>query len=278
MPEVVKQGHLFKVYPPLYHIDDKERPFISNKGELTELYMKAVIKRYQVRTISGDYFNKDEFWEFLFDVVDYRFTLSELYNFYKIPRELIEIIAAGLTLSGAIDSRTGEPKIVEGIFDDPKFVRTFMQFVQKTFPEMNLSGNNMVGVANGARASVTINYRFVKKIASLIPIYEKYGCNLGVKEKNTEERQMTILQFLDATYSLTPKVLARFKGLGESNEEELWETTLNPANRILVQLTMDNIERDMEIFRKLKSDRLVYRRQRKEMIESFKIRYEDLDN
>lgn len=278
LPEVVKQGHLFKVYPPLYHIDDKERPFIGNKGELTELYMKAVIKRYKVRVIRGDYFDKDEFWEFLFDVVDYRFTLTELYNFYKIPRELIEIVAAGLTLSGAIDSRTGEPKIVEGIFDDPKFVRSFMQFVQKSFPEMNLSGNNMTGVANGVRASVTINYRFIKKIASLIPIYEKYGCELGVKEKNTEERQMTILQFLDVTYSLTPKVLARFKGLGESNEEELWETTLNPANRILVQLTMDNIERDMEIFRKLKSDRLIYRRQRKEMIESFKIRYEDLDN
>ena len=46
----------------------------------------------------------------------------------------------------------------------------------------------------------------------------------------------------------------------------------------VVQLTMDNIERDMEIFRKLKSDRLIYRKQRKEMIESFKIRYEDLDN
>ena len=89
---------------------------------------------------------------------------------------------------------------------------------------------------------------------------------------------MTILKFLDDTYGLTPKILARFKGLGESNEEELWETTLNPANRILVQLTMENIERDMEIFRKLKSDRLIYRRQRKEMIESFKIRYEDLDN
>ena len=266
------------MYPPLYHIDNKEHPFIGNKGELTELYMKAVVKRYQVRLARGDYFNKDEFWEFLYDVVDYRFTLTELYNFYKIPRELIEIIAAGLTLSGAIDSRAGESRLVDGILDDPKFIRNFMQFVQRFFPEMNLSGNNLAGVANGVRATITINYRFIKKISYLVPIYEKYGCELGVKEKNVEERKMTILQFLDDTYGLTPKILARFKGLGESNEEELWETTLNPANRILVQLTMDNIERDMEIFRKLKSDRLIYRRQRKEMIESFKIRYEDLDN
>lgn len=278
LPEIVTTGHLYKVYPPLYHIDNKEHPFIGNKGELTELYMKAVVKRYQVRLARGDYFNKDEFWEFLYDVVDYRFTLTELYNFYKIPRELIEIIAAGLTLSGAIDSRAGESRLVDGILDDPKFIRNFMQFVQRFFPEMNLSGNNLAGVANGVRATITINYRFIKKISYLVPIYEKYGCELGVKEKNVEERKMTILQFLDDTYGLTPKILARFKGLGESNEEELWETTLNPANRILVQLTMDNIERDMEIFRKLKSDRLIYRRRRKEMIESFKIRYEDLDN
>lgn len=240
--------------------------------------MKAVIKRYQVRVIRGDYFDKDEFWEFLFDVVDYRFTLTELYNFYKIPRELIEVVTAGLTMSGAVDSRTGEPKLVDGIIENPKFIRNFMQFVQRFFPEMNLKGENLVGVANGVRATVSINYRFIKKISSLVPIFEKYGCELGVKEKNNEEQKMTILQFLDVTYSLTPKVLARFKGLGESNADELWETTLNPANRILVQLTMDNIERDMEIFRKLKSDRLIYRRQRKEMIESFKIRYEDLDN
>lgn len=240
--------------------------------------MKAVIKRYQVRTIKGDYFSKDLFWEFLFDVVDYRFALTELYDFYKIPRELIEVIAAGLTLCGAIDSRVGEPVLVEGIFENQKLIRDFMQFVQKFFPEMNLHKNNLIGVANGVRASVEINYRFIKKIGSLVPIYEKYGCEIAVKEKGNEEQKMTILKFLDDTYSLTPKILARFKGLGESNEEELWETTLNPANRILVQLTMENIERDMEIFRKLKSDRLIYRKQRKEMIESFKIRYEDLDN
>ena len=277
-PEIITEGHLYKVYPPLYRIDDKDHPFIGNKGELVEMYMKAVVKGYKVRLVSGDYFDRDEFWEFLFDVVDYRFTLTELYNFYKIPRELIEVVAASLTRYNAIDTRSGEAVLVPGILDDPKFIRNFMQEVQKRFPEINIKKESLGGVANGSTVSVNINYRFIKKIANLVPIYQKYGYELGVKEKNAEERKMTILEFLDATYSLTPKIITRFKGLGEANPEQLWETTLNPANRILVQLTMKDIERDMEIFRKLKSDKLIYRQQRKNMIESYKIRVEDLDN
>lgn len=278
LPEIITTGHLYKVYPPLYHIDSKEKPFIGNKGELVELYMKNVTKRYKLRTMESDYFTKDEFWAFLYETVDYRDMLRFLYDFYKVPSEFIEVIAAALTIHHGIDSRSGVPQLIPGALEDPKFIRDFMQEIQRKFPETTIKGETIYSVADGRRCSIRVNYRFIKKISDLVPIYERYGYMIGVKEKNTEDRVMTILDFLNDTYHLTPKIITRFKGLGESNPDQLWETTLNPRNRIMVRLTMENIERDMEIFRKLKSDRLIYRRQRKEMVEGYRIRVEDLDN
>ena len=86
------------------------------------------------------------------------------------------------------------------------------------------------------------------------------------------------MEFLDNTSKLTPKIISRFKGLGEADADQLWETTLNPENRTLVQLTFDDIERDIEIFMKLKSDKPAYQKQRKAMFEGYKIRRDDLDN
>lgn len=278
LPEIITTGHLYKIYPPLYHIDSAEKPFIGNKGELVELYMKNVIKKYKLRVLTSDYFNKDQFWSFLYETVDYRDMLRFLYDFYKVPAELIEVIAAGLVIHGGIDARGSEPRLIPGILDDPMFIRDFMQEVQKKFPESSIKNDTIYSIANGRRCSIRINHRFIKKISSIIPVHERYGYMLGVKEKQVEERQMTILDFLNDTHYLTPKIITRFKGLGESNADQMWETTLNPANRIMVRLTMDNIERDMEIFRKLKSDRMIYRRQRKEMVENYTIRLEDLDN
>ncbi len=73
-----------------------------------------------------------------------------------------------------------------------------------------------------------------------------------------EEKEKIILEMKSGNSTIN---VQRYKGLGEMNKDQLWDTTMNPANRILKQVTIDDAEETDSVFTMLMGDEVPPRKQ-----------------
>ena len=85
-----------------------------------------------------------------------------------------------------------------------------------------------------------------------------------VLESGTTRKELTHLRELVAEIRRLGErgiTVTRFKGLGEMDPEELWDTTLDPTKRTLLKVTMDNAAEAEKLFRTLMGEEVEGRRQ-----------------
>jgi len=124
---------------------------------------------------------------------------------------------------------------------------------------------------------LTLFYRYFKPLIEAgylyiaqPPLY-KIQAGKEIKYAYTEDQKADILKVLKKTSGIN---IQRYKGLGEMNSQELWETTMNPEKRVLLQVNVENAREADKIFDILMGDEVL---PRKKFIQTYAKKVQNLD-
>jgi DNA gyrase subunit B len=264
MRDVIERGHLFIAQPPLFKVSQgKKDTYIKDETELSRFLLSRVAENVKVTPQAGLTIGGDTLVTLLQRIEEYRAHARKLAS-RGIPREALDILFS----EGIFDkSSLGESDKL-GALETALKNAGFDGVRQLTDEETETPFVRFLSSRNGSSRQIVINGEFLsqydfRQMGKAFAQLAGFGLPPYALEHGGDT---TVLPTADALieqiYELGKKGLSisRYKGLGEMNPEQLWETTMNPETRRLLQVRIEDGVGAEEVFTILMGDQVEPRR------------------
>ena len=281
MPEIIRAGHLFIAQPPLFKVaKGRSEVYLKDQAALDRYLVEAGLSGRVLETTGGARSGAD-----LEALVDHAIRMRNLMAF--VPRRYDPAIIEALALAGALvpdisgeartqaleaaaawlqrgdtearwsarlaDDGTAEvERLWRGVTDHHKIEAAFLASAEARKLARLAAENAEVysGSARFVRASAAVE---APEPEATEDEEAAPAATRSAKDDTAITRPSQLLELVLAA-GRRGLSISRYKGLGEMNAEQLWETTLDPENRILLQVKVEDADVTDEIFTRLMGD------------------------
>ena len=272
---LIDRGYLYIAQPPLYRAhNSRMEKFIKDDYELNAFLMQRVSDDMEVEAPNGTLFRGEEI----------KALMGQIEN---ISHRVRDAELAGINRDLFLALVDVEDRVTPDCLTSGTRCYDFLKergYELTTETEAHEDGDRVFALienANGHRTRVSVEF-FISKMylnswEALDAIRQKCGgLSFMLRNKEQEYAASDIFDLHALTLEEARKGLniQRYKGLGEMNPEQLWVTTMNPENRTLLRVTVEDAEAASDTFEQLMGDRVEPRR---EFIERNALTVRDLD-
>jgi DNA gyrase subunit B len=287
MPDLVEKGHLFIAQPPLYKVKrGKQERYLKDEATLEDHLIELGTENIRVRATNDgngltgqslqSFVKKVSRWEKLMALI-----MRKRKNRVVIEGLLLEEQFSEETLKDEKALRSIESRLVSYInLTAPD--QAPVSCALEEDPEHNCFKLICATRTNGSRSQTVIDREFLisaeyKEIKKLFSDLTSIGVPPYAVENGDQQAQLRslteVLKYI-MEGGKKGQYIQRYKGLGEMNPDQLWETTMNPETRILLQVRVEDAVEANDIFSTLMGDEVEPRRK---FIEDHALTVKNLD-
>ncbi|MBF0201293.1 MAG: DNA gyrase subunit B, partial [Desulfamplus sp.] len=276
MPDLITRGYLYIAQPPLFRVGKgKSGIYLKDEAEYRDYLVRRVCEQKDVYICGSDTpLGDDQLYTFLKDLSDYYNAVDRLERKEYDINLLIMLIRADLRDKFFLQSRDNMASL-KNLLDQAGYVTGEMEYSS----ELDIYEMDVMEGQRSENAALTSMDKVILRVGKSLISTSDYKIMLRnfdkIQEMNlppfkvlptgTTEKEVlcedtsTFFHYImgEAKKGIS---IQRYKGLGEMNPDQLWETTMDPEKRVMLQVQIEDAEKADDIFTLLMGEEVEPRR------------------
>jgi DNA gyrase subunit B len=272
MPELLERGYIYIAQPPLFKVKKgKGEKYLKDEGAMNDYLSHLAVEDAELfLPESNEFATRDALLPILHKLVAFEGLLTRLAQKHMEPSLLRVLVDFRLLTKDLLKNRSELETLVQEAAGLLNLVFSEGTVSMEIQPDEEYDTHKIVCrlAGNGNRKTFVVNHDLVgsadfRELQKLAPAVLGLGRPpYRLKRKGVESTHSTSAELVKEILESGKKGLSiqRYKGLGEMNPGQLWDTTMDPATRSLLQVTLEDTTGVDEIFTILMGDEVEPRR------------------